>query len=190
MERRNKLRGLTQQQSVAEFKSMVRAKDANLQRRFAPLLKFLLESAMSDSLSEDDYPHVRPPPPKPTVTGKKKGAKKDEEKKDKKKDKRGASAAAAAAGKHFSADDKKKDAALTYSGARTIVFLADGASYSEIRTAYEISSASEREVIIGASALLTPRQFIELVTATGTPPGSAAAAAASALSPSSIELGI
>ncbi|CCH41687.1 hypothetical protein BN7_1228 [Wickerhamomyces ciferrii] len=43
---------------------------------------------------------------------------------------------------------------------RIFYFIAGGATYSEIRTAYELSNKFEKDVIIGSDDLITPIQFI------------------------------
>lgn len=44
---------------------------------------------------------------------------------------------------------------------RLIIFVAGGVTASEMRLAYEISKSTSQEVIIGGSAILTPKKFIE-----------------------------
>ncbi|KAI8339302.1 Sec1-like protein [Blakeslea trispora] len=47
------------------------------------------------------------------------------------------------------------------SGAKLILFVIGGATYSEIRSAYEIGQAYNRDVIIGTTEILRPGAFIE-----------------------------
>ncbi|RUP43048.1 hypothetical protein BC936DRAFT_137713 [Jimgerdemannia flammicorona] len=47
------------------------------------------------------------------------------------------------------------------SGARLILFIAGGMTYSEIRSAYEIADIYNREVYIGSTHVITPSTFIE-----------------------------
>ncbi|CAG8612813.1 15751_t:CDS:2, partial [Gigaspora rosea] len=44
---------------------------------------------------------------------------------------------------------------------RIIVFVAGGVTYSELRTAYELSEKYNQEVIIGSTHVITPQQFID-----------------------------
>lgn len=44
---------------------------------------------------------------------------------------------------------------------RVLMFVAGGATYSEMRIAYEVAAAAGREVILGASAILTPTVYID-----------------------------
>lgn len=46
---------------------------------------------------------------------------------------------------------------------RIFYFIAGGATYSEIRTAYELSNKFEKDIIIGSDELITPLQFISEV---------------------------
>jgi syntaxin-binding protein 1 len=50
-------------------------------------------------------------------------------------------------------------------GSRIIVFVLGGLTHSELRSAYELTQAAQREVIIGSSAMLTPKSFIDALTA-------------------------
>lgn len=45
-------------------------------------------------------------------------------------------------------------------GPRLVVFVIGGATYSELKCAYELSKSSQREVVIGSTSMLTPYQFI------------------------------
>ena len=51
-------------------------------------------------------------------------------------------------------------AAPPFSGPRVVVAVLGGATYSELRAAYEVSRDTHREVIMGGSALLAPGGFL------------------------------
>jgi syntaxin-binding protein 1 len=50
-------------------------------------------------------------------------------------------------------------------GAKVVVFVAGGVTYSEMRSAYELTESAGREVIIGSSHLLTPHRYLESLAA-------------------------
>ena len=52
---------------------------------------------------------------------------------------------------------KKKEA---FSGSRLVVVVLGGVTYSELRSAYEVSREKRKEVIIGGTQLLTPDMFL------------------------------
>ncbi|KAF9351728.1 vacuolar sorting protein VPS33/slp1 [Mortierella sp. AD094] len=45
-------------------------------------------------------------------------------------------------------------------GSRLIVFIAGGVTYSEIRAMYELCQSMGRDIVIGSTHIITPRQFI------------------------------
>ncbi|KAM3583138.1 syntaxin binding protein 1 [Umbelopsis sp. WA50703] len=49
----------------------------------------------------------------------------------------------------------------TPTGARLIIFVAGGMTYSEMRSAYEIADIHNREVIIGSSHIITPAGYVQ-----------------------------
>ncbi|KAG0032959.1 vacuolar sorting protein VPS33/slp1 [Podila clonocystis] len=53
--------------------------------------------------------------------------------------------------------DKKKTAVK---GSRLMVFIAGGVTYSEIRAMHELCQSMGRDIIIGSTHIITPRQFI------------------------------
>ncbi|KAI9319965.1 Sec1-like protein [Dichotomocladium elegans] len=47
------------------------------------------------------------------------------------------------------------------SGPPVIIFIAGGVTYSEMRSAYELSQAYDRDVYIGSTHIITPNRFVE-----------------------------
>ena len=45
-------------------------------------------------------------------------------------------------------------------GRRLIVFVCGGLSYSELRAMHEVANATGRDIIIGTTAMLTPKRFL------------------------------
>mmetsp|Transcript_7310 Transcript_7310/g.19895 ORF Transcript_7310/g.19895 Transcript_7310/m.19895 type:complete len:85 (+) Transcript_7310:122-376(+) len=52
---------------------------------------------------------------------------------------------------------KEADAML---GPKLVVFVVGGLAYSELKCAYELTKAHQREVVMGSTSMLTPYQFI------------------------------
>ncbi|CAG8721745.1 8456_t:CDS:2, partial [Racocetra fulgida] len=53
---------------------------------------------------------------------------------------------------------------------RIIVFIAGGVTYSELRTAYEITEKHRQDVIIGSTHIITPQKFVEDMSLLHNPP--------------------
>lgn len=53
----------------------------------------------------------------------------------------------------------------TFSGGRSLVFVAGGVTYSELRAAYEVMEQHKKEVVIGGTSYLTPNAYIKLLRA-------------------------
>lgn len=45
-------------------------------------------------------------------------------------------------------------------GSRVILFIAGGMTFSEMRSAYEVGEKLNRQVIIGSTSILTPKQYV------------------------------
>jgi len=56
---------------------------------------------------------------------------------------------------------RKSEKETNYVGGRIIIFIAGGATLSELRSAYELSSKYNREVIMGSTSLITPEDFLK-----------------------------
>ncbi|CAG8721048.1 15244_t:CDS:2, partial [Racocetra persica] len=53
---------------------------------------------------------------------------------------------------------------------RIIVFITGGVTYSELRTAYEITEKHRQDVIIGSTHIITPQKFVEDMSLLHNPP--------------------
>ncbi|KAI8146412.1 Sec1-like protein [Fennellomyces sp. T-0311] len=56
------------------------------------------------------------------------------------------------------------------SGPPVIIFIAGGMTYSEMRSAYELAQAHDRDVYIGSTHIITPDKFVESLTDLELPP--------------------
>jgi hypothetical protein len=61
-------------------------------------------------------------------------------------------------------DAKGKKEEKVLMGSRIIVFVLGGLTHSELRSAYELTSSAQREVIIGSSGVLTPKLFVDALS--------------------------
>ena len=106
--------------------------------RYAPPLKALLSALADDALDADLYP---------SLNGSQ-GAKKP------------AKAAAQSVRKNASKLASAKKQTKQYAGPKIVVVVLGGATYSELRAVYEVAKEKNREVILGATTVLTPDQFL------------------------------
>lgn len=128
--------------------------------RYVPVLKTVLEECAAGTLDTNIYPYTRELQPE-IDTGIGGGAKKQV-----------ASLRSTKPTWTKKAADKEKEAPAK-SGGRLIVFIAGGATYSEIRSAYEVSKAFNRDAIIGTTHIITSKSFInDLKGLRGGPPSS------------------
>lgn len=120
--------------------------------RYTPPLKRILTELISNSLSMEDYPSVVPMPTLPKSTTSASSARR-----------RGGegSARKKAAGSKWSKTDSPSTAITNFSGARSIVFMIGGLSYSELKVSREVMEKESREVMIGSTAFLSPKEFLE-----------------------------
>lgn len=110
--------------------------------RHVCLLKTYIEQLLSDSLSIDSFPYE------------------------------GAAASShvnntsnAKSVRKFGANHKfNKKEPLNYVGGRVIVFVVGGLCYNELKTAYEIIAKEQREIILGSTSIMTPKEYLAKVT--------------------------
>jgi len=57
--------------------------------------------------------------------------------------------------------EKRKSEKTSSNGAKIIIFILGGMTHSEMRSAYELSKKSGREVIIGSNWISTPKEFVQ-----------------------------
>jgi len=102
--------------------------------RYAPPLKRSVEESLTVGLPASEFPFVRPP---------------------------AALSGSAGAGNGNSARGAKGGGGgVPATGRRLIVIMLGGASYSELRSMHELSRAHGREILFGATAMLTPQTYL------------------------------
>ncbi|XP_016886765.1 syntaxin-binding protein 3 isoform X2 [Cynoglossus semilaevis] len=106
--------------------------------RWTPVIKDVMEDVVENKLDTRDWPHQSESPAAWNGSG-----------------------AVSARQKHkASAQDERR------TGSRFIIFVIGGISYSEMRTAYEVTNAVKScEVIIGSSHILTPNRLLDDIKA-------------------------
>ena len=112
--------------------------DGNIESRHVYEIKTVLEAMVNGTLPADKWAAAGPAPP---VSGESKVA-----------SVRTRKFGNAGAGVH-------------YSGGRVIAFIAGAVSYSEMRIANELEGSLKKEVIIGGSCVVSPKEYIRCVAA-------------------------
>ncbi|OQS02428.1 syntaxin-binding protein [Thraustotheca clavata] len=115
--------------------------------RYEPKLKGWMDKILKKNLDTTEFPYVITPPPgtnsptnkkEPTSLRKKITAK--------------------IGGKSGSDSSSSKD---MFTGDKLIVFVVGGATYSELRSVYELRQSEKREVVLGSTSFLRPKAFLE-----------------------------
>lgn len=120
---------------------------------------------MKNTLSFDEFPSVMPMPEEARAAASTKATK-------------GASARASKRGEAASARKssgatsrwskssgdagiKSSGVPTSFTGARCIVFMVGGLSYPELRVAREVMNNENREIVVGTTAFISPKQYME-----------------------------
>mmetsp|Transcript_7414 Transcript_7414/g.16875 ORF Transcript_7414/g.16875 Transcript_7414/m.16875 type:complete len:167 (+) Transcript_7414:617-1117(+) len=124
--------------------------------RYVPPLKSILEQAISNQLSFEDFPSVAPMPEMHgTGSGSAHSARKRPE---------GSARRGGATSRWQRAAPKEKAGhEETYKGGRLILFVVGGMTYSELRVAREVMSKEHKEIVAGTTTFLKPKQFIDSI---------------------------
>jgi hypothetical protein len=109
--------------------------------RYVPQVKFIAQDLIDNTLPLEEFPFVKEDPNNidtPTAKDDVKSLRKDK------------------AQPKWANKDKRKSEKPSASGSKVIIFILGGMTYSEMRSAYEVSAKSHREVIIGTNSPLSP----------------------------------
>ncbi|GAX09355.1 syntaxin-binding protein 1 [Fistulifera solaris] len=137
--------------------------------RYKPRIKAVLESLANGTLSLEEYPSVLPMPESAAAASK-----------------RGSTARGAATRRGVESARKKSDTSsrwnkssvsdrgsatsgtgAAFGGGRCIVFMLGGLAYSEIRVAREVMKSESTEIIIGSTAFVSPKEYMNELESLG-----------------------
>ena len=130
-----------------------------------PVLKPILEALCRGELSLEDYPSLLPMPDSAVAKAGRATASARSSRK--------SSGAASSARKNVGAsskwatssrDSKRAAGPVNFSGPRHIVFMVGGTSYTEMCVAREVMANESSEIILGSTAFLSPREFLDDLT--------------------------
>ncbi|KAJ6511943.1 Sec1-like snare protein [Mycena vitilis] len=118
--------------------------------RYKPVLRTVLEDHVADKLDKDIFPYVRDPPLAPAASASS--------------SMRSATPLQTTSLRSQKPVWQKKaqpgGSAMDKTRPRLLVFVAGGMTYSEIREAYQLSASLNRDIYIGSTHTITPREFI------------------------------
>lgn len=110
--------------------------------RFSPRLKRVIEQHLEGDLDPEQYPYTRDIPPEPEVR----------------------SAAAQGSLRTNRPAWAKGRTQVDMPRQRIIAFVAGGATYSEVRSVYELSEKYQRDIILGSSNIINPSSWIDILS--------------------------
>jgi len=115
--------------------------------RFVPILYETMSGLISDTLPKDAFPYLKEPPPKDAIK-KDAGA--------------GITSSRKRGGWRVGGDktESKETEAAKKPGARFIVYVLGGVTFSEMRSAYELHESTKAQIYIGSTEALTPINYI------------------------------
>ena len=130
--------------------------------RYSPPIKAILSDLATNQLSTDEYPSLIPMPlsantqSSVTASARRRAGKGTEGSLRKSK-----GGATDKWNKMGSSATKQTSNATYYTGGRNIVFMVGGLSYSELRVGRDIMERESKEIIMGSSKFVNPKEFLE-----------------------------
>lgn len=121
-------------------KKKVKKEETYDDSRYVPKLKKILESLIEGDLSADEYPYLKETPLDDDEDSRKRGV------------------SMRTAKSNWTKGQKKEETSTK--GPRVLVFIAGGATFSEMRTVYEITS---REILLGSTTIYKPNEFVDML---------------------------
>jgi syntaxin-binding protein 1 len=136
--------------------------------RYIPAIKTILEDLATNELSMEDYPSIMPMPDMGPSQGGSAGGGRRGAAGNPARQSRGQAASARKAGgpsnrwsKSSSRQSASSSGPKSFNGGRAIVFMMGGLSYSEMRAAGQVMTKESREIVIGSTAFVSAKEFVE-----------------------------
>ncbi|CAK4294549.1 unnamed protein product [Aphanomyces euteiches] len=141
--------------------------------RYEPKLKGWMDKILKKTLDATEFPYViSPPPGSQSPTSKKEPV----------------SLRKKVAAKVGRGTDSPTASGDGFVGEKLIVFIAGGATYSELRSVYELREQEKRDVILGATSFLRPKTFLDNLITIEDPAPVERTASAAPIHPSDVKL--
>lgn len=141
--------------------------------RYVPALKATLEDLARNCLSLEEFPSVMPMPDQgqsgsnSSRSARNSAASARSSRRGEAGSVRKSAGATSRWSKSTGTEGKRSAGPVNLSGGRCMVFMVGGLSFSELKVARDVMSNESREVIIGSTAFLAPRDFLEDLTILG-----------------------